>query len=139
MIGHADAQAACNPPEENRNQQGFPGEKEERCNGPDMKQSHESCRDPVDFVFRCLRFFQILQLHFQGWSPFSVFRFLIRLPLPLTYQGTENADCNSCVIAAFAGITRVTKRESGVRSAETSRRSLFLRILILRFSALTRR
>ena len=35
-------------------------EKEKRCHSPDVKQSHKYSRDPVNFVFCRLRFFEIL-------------------------------------------------------------------------------
>src|SRR6266478_2665393 len=41
VVAHADAQASGNPPQEHRNQESFPGEKEERRDGAHVKQAHK--------------------------------------------------------------------------------------------------
>src|SRR5437660_1132234 len=46
----AEDQTSRNPPKEHGNEQSLPGEKEQRDNCPDMKQRHESCSYPVEFV-----------------------------------------------------------------------------------------
>src|SRR5208282_360274 len=50
VVGHADAQAPRNPPQEHRYKESFPGEEEECGNRPDVKQGHKGCGYPVDFV-----------------------------------------------------------------------------------------
>ena len=63
VIRHADSQAACHPPQEDRDQQSFPCEKEESRDGSDVKGRHEGGSDPIDLVLASLCSFQILQLH----------------------------------------------------------------------------
>ena len=63
VIGHADSKAACHPPQEDRDQQSFPGEKEESRDGSDVKGRHKSGGNPIDLVLTSLCSFQILQLH----------------------------------------------------------------------------
>src|SRR2546426_797224 len=50
VIAHTDAQTSRNPPKEHGNEQRLPGEKKQCDNCPDMKQRHESCSYPVEFV-----------------------------------------------------------------------------------------
>src|SRR5579864_4922009 len=65
VIRHADAETARDPPQEDRGEQTFPGEKEQRGHRSHMKQRHEYRRHPVDFAFCGLSSFQIFQLHIQ--------------------------------------------------------------------------
>jgi hypothetical protein len=69
VIAHPDAQAACNPPQENRDQQSFPREKEECGHRAHVKHCHEYGRDPIDFALTRLCSFQFLQFHCEGDSP----------------------------------------------------------------------
>ena len=50
VIAHADSQAAGNPVQKQRDEKSLPGEEEQRGDGADVKQHHESGRYPVDFV-----------------------------------------------------------------------------------------
>src|SRR5580692_9794685 len=91
MVAHTNAQASRNPPEEHRHQKSFPGKEEECGNRPHMKQAHEGCGYPVDFVIG-------------GWFAVKCFEFhcgpCIRCGCSRTrLAGTVGALCNSSVIS----------------------------------------
>ena len=70
VIAHPDAQTPAEPPQENRQEKGFPGKKEKCCEGAHMKQRHESRCHPVHFVFCGVRFAKFFELHADDGSPF---------------------------------------------------------------------
>ena len=102
VIAHADAQAARDPPQKHCDEKCLPGEKEECRDRSNVEQSHEGGCDPVDFTFCGLRFFQILQFHFQERP--SVLGSSVTMTLSLSYQYKVGGDCNTCVIAGFGSL-----------------------------------
>ena len=74
VITHADAQAARNPPQEHRDEQSLPGEKEERRYRAHVKRSHEAAVIQFTSSLCSLCSFQILQFHMQR-----------RVPVPVIY------------------------------------------------------
>ena len=48
VIAHADAEAAGNPPHDDGEDQGLPGEKEEGAEGAEMQADHDGGHAPVD-------------------------------------------------------------------------------------------
>ena len=48
VVSHADADASGDPPQHHRDEEGLPGEKEERSDRANVKGDHEDGRDPDD-------------------------------------------------------------------------------------------
>jgi hypothetical protein len=63
MVAHPDAEATRYPPQENRNEESFPGKEEQRRNSANVKGGHEKCGDPVDWIVGGPLSFELLKLH----------------------------------------------------------------------------
>jgi hypothetical protein len=66
VVTHANAQASSDPKKENRQEQGFPREKENGSKSPNMKQNHEGGSDPVDPIFLCMLLFEMFEARDDG-------------------------------------------------------------------------
>jgi len=67
VVAHSYAQATGDPPQETGDEKGLPGKEEECGNCPGVKQGHEDCGYPVDFVVGGGFAIQSFELHF-GWN-----------------------------------------------------------------------
>jgi hypothetical protein len=59
VIAHANAQASCNPPEEDRQQDWFPGKIEKCRASADVEGGHKESRNPIHRLGKCLVVFSV--------------------------------------------------------------------------------
>jgi hypothetical protein len=99
VISNANAQAARNPPQKQRDEKSFPGKHKKRCDRAYVKCDHEKSGQFADrFSKRPVPLEKIHEYELLGW----LFVCLFDSSLP----AAKRKDCNTCVIVAPEGHAR---------------------------------